>query len=374
MIKRLIDPEALIKPGKVLVIYGPRQVGKTTLLKAFLSGTHFKYRLDSGDNIRISDLLGSRDFARLLEYAEGYELIAIDEAQQIPGIGMGLKILVDQRPDLMVVATGSSSFDLSGMLGEPLTGRKLTVTLYPIALSELSAGHNRHELREMLPSLLIFGCYPEIINAESTKGKITALEELTWSYLLKDVLSLERTKGPRVLLDLLKLLSFQVGSLVSHHELATQLKIDVKTVERYLDLLEKTFVLRKVCGFSRNLRKEITAKSKYYFLDNGIRNSVISNFNSLNDRSDIGALWENFIFCEMLKKRTHEQNSGLFYFWKTYSGQEVDLVEERDGRIMGYECKWSDDDVRVPAKWHEEYPEAMFKVITHRNFLEYLLH
>jgi predicted AAA+ superfamily ATPase len=251
MIKRTYKLEELIKPGRVLVIYGPRRAGKTTLLSGYLSETKLKYKLDSGDNIKTQQILSSQDFTRILEYVSGYELLAVDEAQQIPGVGMGLKIIVDQMPEIKVIATGSSSFDLAGAVGEPLTGRKTTITLYPVAQMELLSLHNRHELRERLEDFLIFGSYPEVVTAQSRREKISVLEEIVDSYLLKDILTLDRVKNSRVLLDLLKLVAFQVGSEVSLSELATHVKLDVKTVGRYLDIFEKAFVLKRVGGFSR---------------------------------------------------------------------------------------------------------------------------
>ncbi len=288
--------EKYLEPNRVLIIFGPRQVGKTTLLNSFLSKTKLKYKLDSGDNIRIQNLLGSQDFDKILSYAEGYDLIAIDEAQQIPNIGKALKILVDQIPNLSVIATGSSSFDLVQSVGEPLTGRKRTLILYPIAQMELLKLYNRYELHEKLDSFLIFGSYPEVITAKNMQEKINILTDLVDSYLLKDILSLEKIKKSETLLNLVKLLAFQVGQLVSHNELATQLHVDVKTIQRYLDLLEKSFVICKLGGFSRNLRNEVTRKHKYYFLDLGVRNAIIAHFNPLEIRIDVGHLWENFAF------------------------------------------------------------------------------
>jgi predicted AAA+ superfamily ATPase len=215
MIQRIYSLENLIKPQKVLVIYGPRRVGKTTLLNSFLSQTTLRYKLDSGDNIKTQQVLGSQDFSKIIEYASGYDLIALDEAQQIPKIGMGLKIIVDQIPDIMVIATGSSSFDLAGAIGEPLTGRKTTVILYPIAQQELLSIHNRHELRESLEDFLVFGAYPEVVTAKNRNEKIAILEEIVNSYLLKDILALDRIKGSMVLLDLLKLIAFQTGNQIS---------------------------------------------------------------------------------------------------------------------------------------------------------------
>ncbi len=365
MITRIYNLEAEIQPGKVLVLTGARQVGKTTLLKDFLNKTPLKYRLDSGDNIRIQELFGSQDFDRILSYAEGYELIAIDEAQNIPNIGMALKILIDERPDLRVIATGSASFELTRQVGEPLTGRKKTCHLFPIAQLELLPELNRHDLRERLDTFLIYGSYPEIVTEPSFHKKESLLNELVDSYLLKDVLALEKVKSPRTLLDLLKLLAFQVGKEVSLNELARQLHIDVKTVGRYLDLLEKSYVLVRSTGFSRNLRKEVTSKHRYYFTDNGILNAVISRFNPLDQRDDVGALWENFIVIERRKFLTYHGRPIPLYFWRTYSQQEIDWVEERDGKLFGYECKWSHrKQPKPPREWKNSYPEAEFMPVT----------
>jgi uncharacterized protein len=376
IIKRAYNLNNLTKANKVLVIYGPRRVGKTTLLNSFLAATKhkYKYKLDSGDNIRVQQVLSSQDFTRILEYATGYKLIAIDEAQQIPNIGMGLKILVDQMPGIMVIATGSSSFDLAGAVGEPLTGRKTTITLYPVAQQELQSLYNRHELKEKLAEFLVFGSYPEVATAGNRRDKIAVLEEIVNSYLLRDVLALDRIKGSSVLLDLLKRIAFQVGNLVSLNELAMQIKLDVKTIGRYLDIFEKAFVIKRIGGFSRNLRKEIVSKAKYYFLDNGIRNAVIAQFNPLDSRNDIGSLWENFIVAERIKKCAYQNLSGSFYFWRTYGGQELDLVEEREGRLFGYEFKWSEKkSAKPPRDWLETYSNAEYKVIHPGNYLDFIL-
>lgn len=364
--------ENLLSPGKVFVIFGPRQVGKTTLLDSFLSKYKYKYRLDSGDNIKTQEVLGSQDFELLKEYAHGYDLIAIDEAQKITNIGQGLKILVDQFPDLRIIATGSSSFKLAGQTGEPLTGRKRTITLFPVSQSELAGLHNPHELRERLEEWLVFGGYPEVLTAQSKSEKTETLNELAQSYLLRDVLELERVKSSKALLTLLRLLAFQVGNEVSLSELAKQIGIDYKTVARYLDLLEKAFVIICVNGFSRNLRKEITKKNKYYFFDNGIRNAIISNFNDLSLRNDTGPLWENFIFIERMKKRHYQRIFANTYFWRTWEGQEVDLLEEREGRIFGYECKWGNKRVGPPSQWTKAYPNASFEVIDRSNYLNFV--
>jgi predicted AAA+ superfamily ATPase len=375
MFKRAYEPlDALLRSNKVLVIYGPRRVGKTTILQSFLRQTDLKYKLDSGDNIRTQQILGSQDFSLILPYAEGYELLAIDEAQNIPNIGMGLKIIVDQVPGIRVVVTGSSSFELAGQVGEPLTGRKLTLSLYPMAQSELLSSFNRFELREKLADFMVFGTYPEVLTATDPKNRIETLTEIANSYLLKDILAFDRIKSSRTLLDLLKLLAFQIGSEVSFNELAIQLGADIKTVQRYLDLLEKAFVVFRLGGFSRNLRKEITNKSKYYFFDNGIRNAIIAQFNGLDMRNDIGPLWENFIFMERLKYRTYQSKYANIYFWRTYNKQEIDLIEEYGSSLHGYEFKWSPKKVpAAPKAWAEGYPQAKFDVIHSDNYLDFII-
>lgn len=291
MITRAYEPlEPRIMPNKVLVIFGPRRVGKTTLLQNYLRQTGLKYKLDSGDNLRTQQILSSQDFEQILAYVEGYELLAIDEAQNIPNIGIGLKIIVDQAPGIRVIVAGSSSFELAGQVGEPLTGRKVTLNLYPIAQSELLSTYNRFELREKLAELMVFGSYPEVLAASSGNARIEILNEIANAYLLKDILTLDQIRNSRTLQDLLKLLAFQIGNQISIQELSGSLGIDVKTVKRYLDLLEKAFVIYRLSGFSRNLREEVTNKSKYYFLDNGIRNAVIAQYNRLDERSDTGAM------------------------------------------------------------------------------------
>ncbi len=375
MIKRIYEPlDAHLHPNKVLVIYGPRRVGKTTLLRNLLATTSLKYKLDSGDNVRTQNLLSSQDFSQILPYIEGYQLLAIDEAQEIPNIGKALKIIVDQVPDIRVVVTGSSSFELAGQIGEPLTGRRRTLILYPIAQTELLATYNRYELRENLAAFLIFGSYPEVIQATTQQEKIEIITEIAQSYLLKDILAFDRVKNSRTLFDLLRLLAFQIGSEVSHNELAGHLGIDAKTVQRYLDLLEKAFVIIRLGGYSRNLRKEVTTKAKYYFFDTGLRNALIAQFNPLDQRNDIGYLWENFVFIERLKYRTYFGRPANVYFWRTYDQQEIDLVEERDGKLFGYECKWSPKrQIGPPSSWVTTYPEAEFTVITPENYLNFIL-
>ena len=263
---------------------------------------------------------------------------------------------------------------MAGQVGEPLTGRKRTLTLYPISQPELLETYNRFELKEHLADFLIYGTYPEVVMASTKREKIQILEEITNSYLVKDILAFDRIRNSNQLLNLLKLIAFQVGSEVSLHELGTKLGMNYKTVERYVDLLEKAFVLIRLSGFSRNLRNEITKKEKYYFMDNGIRNALIAQFNALSLRNDMGQLWENFFFIERLKYRDYYGVYGNRYFWRTYDQQEVDLVEERDGGLTGFECKWSPNKkIVAPKRWREGYPESEFKVITPENYQDFVL-
>lgn len=375
MIPRTYEPlETHLAPNRVLVIYGPRRVGKTTLLQRYLTSTKWKYKSAVGDDLPTQQLLSARDVSHIQEYLEGYELFAIDEAQYVPDIGHALKIIVDQVPNIRVIATGSSSFELAGQIGEPLTGRKRTLTLFPISQTELLTRFNRYELKKDIEERLIFGAYPQVITARTRKDRIEVVNEIANSYLLKDIFTFERVRGSRAIWDLLKLLAFQIGSEVSQNELSRNLGIDVKTVGRYLDLLEKAFVLYRLDGYSRNLRSEVTRHSKYFFYDNGIRNAVISQFNRIDQRDDVGALWENFIVMERIKFLTHTSGRANLYFWRTYSKQELDLVEERGKQLEGYEFKWSPHKtLKVPPAWAKTYPRASYRVITLDNYQELVL-
>ena len=364
--------EKYLKPNKVLVIYGSRQAGKTTLLKSFLARTKLKYKLDSGDSLKTQEILNSQDFSKITEYVSGYELLAVDEAQRIPNVGQGLKIIVDQVPGIKVIATGSSSFELAGQIGEPLTGRKRTLTLFPLSQIELSEIYNPHEIKERLPEWLAFGGYPEAVTAKTRQEKKGALEEIVNSYLLKDILELEKVKGSKILLDLLRLLAFQIGSEVSLTELGEKLALDYKTVGRYLDLLEKSFVIFSLRGFSKNLRKEITKKSKYYFFDTGIRNAVISNFNDLELRDDVGKLWENFLAAERLKAQEYRKISANNYFWRTWDQKEVDWIEEREGKLFGFEFKFSKKATRIARDFSKIYPGSKIEIVNSENYLAFL--
>jgi predicted AAA+ superfamily ATPase len=362
-----------LKPNRVLIIYGPRRVGKTTLLRNFLDNTKAKYRLDTGENVFVQEVLSSNNFKAILDYAKGYDIIAIDEAQEIANVGRSLKIIVDQIPNIKVIATGSSAFNLSQNIGEPLTGRKRTLKLFPLAQKELNHDLNKFDLKEKLSEFLIFGSYPDVYLAKTKKEKILLLNELVESYLLKDILAHEKLKAPNLLLNLLKLLAFQVGQLVSLNELATQLHVHITTIERYLDLLQKSFIIYKLTGFSKNLRNEIKNKCKYYFYDNGIRNGIISQYNDLSSRDDVGALFENFIFIERLKKQNFQDFYGQRYFWRTYLAEEIDLVESIDNKLSAFEMKYSSKKKKkAPNTWAVNYPKSSYKIINRENYLDFI--
>ena len=362
-----------LAPRRALVVLGPRRVGKTTLLQSYLKmQTSKKVLYAVGDDFRIRELFKKEIRDELLDFAKPYDIIALDEAQQIPSIGLGVKMIIDALPENQVILTGSSSFDLSNKVGEPLTGRHFTLTLLPLAQSEMTA--SRFELAGALSDFLIYGSYPEILSVGTSQEKEGILNELVSSYLYKDILALDKIKSPDLLRDITRCLAFQIGAEVSLNEIANTVKTDVKTVGRYLDVLQKIFVIKKVRGFSRNLRNEISKKAKYYFLDNGVRNSVIGRFAGLSTRDDTGALWENFIFMELYKKSVLQRDNGEFYFWRTHTGQEIDIVREnRDGTLSAIECKWRGGPARPPRLWLATYPQSTLSVITKDDYLLHLL-
>jgi predicted AAA+ superfamily ATPase len=367
------DLSDILPDNKVLIIYGPRRVGKTTLVNLLMEKANLKYKIDSGDNIRTRNVLTSEDFQLIKEYAEGYELIIIDEAQNIPGIGQALKIMSDQIPKLKVIATGSSSFNMKQEVGEPLTGRKKEIILFPLSQIELNAYYNRYELKDQLDSLLVFGSYPEIYTTEKIKEKIELLQELVDSYLLKDILGFDRLKSPVQLINLLKLLAFQVGHEVSVNELAEKVGLNVRTVARYLELLEKGFVIYRLGAYSKNLRKEITKKSKYFFYDNGVRNGIIMQFNSLDMRNDKGQLWENFLMSERLKHLHYKKIFANRYFWRTYQQQELDYIEEINGKLYAYEYKFNKKEAKIPSGFQKAYEIEEFRTINKDNYLDFVI-
>lgn len=364
--------EKYLKDNKALIIVGARQVGKTTLLKNFLSKTSYKYKYEFGDDIRIQNLFNSLDYKKLKEYIEGYELIAIDEAQYITNIGRAIKMIIDNIPNIKIILTGSSSFELSGQIGEPLTGRKRTIELFPIAQLELLEIMNKYELKQKLEDFLIFGSYPEVLTSKTNQEKVEILNEIVGSYLLKDILALDKIKSSKTIFELLKLLAYQIGQEVSLNEISQKLMVDVKTVKRYIDLLEKTYVIFTLTPYSRNLRNEITSKNKYYFYDVGIRNAIINNFQGIDYRNDFGNLFENFIIIERLKKIKYKKILSNLYFWRTYSGNEIDLIEERENMLFAFEIKIGEK-FKLPKLFLDTYKEAKVEIITKENYLDFII-
>ena len=375
MIDRIYDIQIAkkITSGKVVVIYGPRRVGKTTLINKFLKSYKGRYYLGTGEDRLLREVLESSDVKRISSTFQNYDLVAIDEAQHVHDIGLALKIMVDQLPDLKVLVSGSSSFHLSNKLGEPLTGRQRIMVLFPIAYMELANSYGNMHALSSLEELMIFGSYPEVITSGNISEKIEYLMTLSNSYLFRDILELENIRNSSKLADLLKLIAFQIGHEVSLNELSNALGIAKQTVERYLDLLEKSFIVKKISGFSRNLRKEVTKTARYYFWDNGIRNTLINNFNPLDSRNDAGMLWENFLAIERLKKQAYQPFYSNNYFWRTYDRQEIDWVEEREGQLYGYEFKWGKKKAKIPKAWDCAYPEAEFNIINKENFPEFIV-
>jgi len=371
-IPRLIErsPESMFRPGKVVLVYGARRVGKTALLRRLLDGRTGSVFFSTGEDADLAGILASRKIETYRLFFQNYDIIAIDEAQYLPEVGRSLKMLVDLFPDTSFLVTGSSSFGLSQTVSEPLTGRSVVHTLYPISLGERRAIEEPLDIYRRFESLLLYGMYPEVFAYTDVAGKVEYLTNLRNSYLYRDILMLERVKNSQKLQEIVTLLALQIGSEVSLNEIAKTVGLARNTVERYIDLLEKSFVIKKLPAFSRNLRKEVGKSAKYYFLDTGVRNAVINNFNRLELRNDTGALWENFVVMEMLKAHEARQTGARFWFWRTYDQQEMDLVVESDGAIQGYEIKWNPRKARIPKVWRETYGPG--EIITRENLLQFV--
>lgn len=364
-----------ITPGKVLVLYGPRQVGKTTLAHEVIEKTNLRCKFINADELIYREALASQNSQRLGEVLGDAELLVIDEAQRVPDIGLNLKIIVDNYPQAAILATGSASFDLANKVNEPLTGRKLTFNLYPVSYGELQHSYGVIETRSQLERWMIWGGYPEIATTDNLATRQRLLGELVGSYLYRDLLELDGIRRADKIVDLLRLIAFQIGYEVSVAELAATLALNRLTIERYLDLLEKVFVIFRVSGFSRNLRKEITKNYRYYFYDNGVRNSLIQNFNPLSLRNDVGQLWENFLWIERQKSNHYIGHAVNSYFWRTYDQKEIDCVEEQGGRLRGFEFKWQEGSIRnsTRSEFLTAYPGADLIMITRNNFEPFIL-
>lgn len=365
-----------LDPNKVVIIQGPRQVGKTTLVKEFLKSkdNKYKYKYVTGDSIEVKNVFASQSIKTITSYVQGIELLVIDEAQKIDGIGLGLKILVDQVANIRVIVTGSASFDLVNKVGEPLVGRAWRLNLFPLSQLELKKEYNNeYEQKQDLSKYIVYGSYPEVLNIDNIDKKRKYLDTFVDTYLLKDVLQYSGVKGSKFVLDLLKLIAHQTGSLVSLTELANTLEVNKNTIKNYLDLLEKTYIITNLRGFSRNLRNEVTKTSKYYFYDTGILNSLTGNFNDLKLRNDKGALWENFLVMERLKKQEYKGIYANNYFWRTWERQEIDFIEDRGGKLHGYEFKYSPKKVgKAPKLFLETYKNSSYEVVNSENYINFV--
>lgn len=373
MIQRHIEKkiiEQLFKK-KAIIILGARQTGKTTLVKKIAMQSGMDYLWLSGDDIVAREELGKHSISHLKSIIGKYKLVIIDEAQYVSNIGLSLKIIVDNMPDVQVIATGSSSFDLSNAVNEPLTGRKWEYMLYPISYSELLNYNGIIKEKGLLNHRLIYGTYPEIIDNEGKEKDL--LQLLSSSYLYKDLFIHEQIKKPQILEKLLRALAFQISSEVSYNELAQIVGADIQTIEKYIDLLEKAYIIFRLYALSRNLRNEIKKSRKIYFYDNGIRNTIIGNFSTLESRTDTGELWENYFISERQKFLHYNNDYSNKYFWRTHAQQEVDYIEERDGKMKAFEIKWSlKKKVRFSKTFTTAYPESETICLNPANFDKFL--
>jgi len=356
---------------KVSMLVGARRIGKTALLKAIAKETDLKVLQLNGEDADTIALLEKESIANYKRLLQGYNLLIVDEAPFIPNIGQKAKLMIDAIEPLHIILTGSSAFDLVQQ-GEPLTGRTITYNMYPLAQMELKAYENLLTTRQMLEERLIFGGYPEAITSANLKEKKAYLTELVNTYLLKDLLSFEDIRQPQKITDLLKLIAMQIGGEVSFEELGRKLGISKNTVERYLDLLSKVFIIYRRYGFSRNLRKEVAKSQKWYFYDNGVRNAIINQFQPLSLRQDTGALWENYLMAERMKFHSYNEEAVNSYFWRTYDRQKIDLVEENEGFLRAFECKWNQTKSKFPVAFSNAYPEATFEVINQDSYLDWI--
>ncbi|MDR1951450.1 MAG: ATP-binding protein [Bacteroidales bacterium] len=362
-----------IKPGKAVILYGARRVGKTVLMENIVKHQTGKTMLLNGEDFATQNLFKERTATNYRQILTGVDLLVIDEAQNIPQIGHVIKFITDHVKHVAVLASGSSSFDLQNQVGEPLVGRASTFFLYPFSLHELSEHENRIESIQRLEERLVYGTFPELSSIPDFFDKQNYLHEIAVSYLLKDILTVDGIKNSSKMRDLLRLVAYQVGNLVSYDELAKQLSLSRNTVEKYLDLLTKTFIIYRLPAFQRNHRKEVTKAGKWFFVDNGIRNALIGDFRPVSLRQDVGVLWENFVISERIKQASNNRKIVQFYFWRTYAGQEIDLIEEENAGLRAFECKWTEKKVKNPSVFKETYSHASFNLIHKTNFLDFLI-
>lgn len=372
MFERILEKQILAKINKkkAIILMGPRQVGKTTLLKSlFEKSTEIIWL--NGDEPDIQSIFENISSKRLEAIIGNKKMIIIDEAQRIPEIGLKMKLITDQLLNVQLIATGSSAFELSNKLNEPLTGRKWEFKMYPISFQEMVNHHGLLNEIRLLPHRLIYGFYPDVVNHPGNEKEI--LKQLSDSYLYKDLLMIDQIKKPSALVKLLQALALQIGSQVSYHELAQICGLDGKTIEKYMMLLEQSYIIFRLTSFSRNQRNELKKSRKVYFFDNGIRNSLIANFEQIENRTDIGALWENYLVSERVKYLAYQQKWVNNWYWRTTEQQEIDYVEEENGQLSAYEFKWNPKAKgSIPNSFKKTYPTATINIIHRENFEQFL--
>ena len=372
-LKAVLDSK--IGKGKVLLLIGPRQVGKTTLLKNMIESvsTEKKVQFWNCDESDVRQFLSEANSAKLKSFVGNSDFIVIDEAQRVKDIGLTIKLLHDSFPNVQLAVTGSSSLDLSNSINEPLTGRKFEYNLFPFSINELVNHTSMLEEMRQLQNRLVYGFYPDVVNNPGEEKEI--LTNIVNSYLYKDVFEFQDIRKSSVIEKLVQALALQVGSEVSFNELGNLLGIDTATVQRYVDLLEKAYVIFHIRSFSRNVRNELKKSIKIYFYDNGVRNSVISNFSPVELRSDIGALWENFLISERIKNNAYHNKHAKYYFWRTTQKQEIDFIEEAEQNLFAYEFKYNPKKVnsKCPVTFSNNYPNVPFDVITSENYMDFVV-
>ncbi len=372
MINRILEEKIKLDffKGKAILIFGPRQVGKTTLLKKIAKNLDDVLWLNA-DNIEVQTMFQQASATRLKSVIKNHKIVIIDEAQSIKDIGIKLKIIIDEISETQLIATGSSAFDLANELNEPLTGRKFEHLLFPVSFEEMANYHGLFQELNLLSNRLIFGYYPDVVINQNDEKRI--LNQLADSYLFKDILIWNKIKKSDKIIRLIQALAFQVGNQVSYNNIGNLIGLDSETVERYINLMEKSFIIYKLNSFSRNLRSELKKSKKIYFYDNGIRNAVIGSYAPVELRNDVGALWENFIISERKKYLSYHQIYANTYFWRTKAQQEIDYIEEIDGKIYAYEFKWNKNTkTKIPKTFLNTYPDAVVKIITPDNFEEFI--
>ena len=366
--------EEKIGNGKVLILIGPRQVGKTTLLKKIISEDFENDSIQywNCDEVEVRNFLAEESSVKLKSFVGNSKFIVIDEAQRVQNIGLKLKILHDNFPQVQIAVTGSSALELSNTINEPLTGRKFEYNLFPFSTNELISNSNMLDELKQLENRLIYGFYPDVVNNSGDEKEI--LSNIVSSYLYKDVFEFQNIRKPAVIEKLVQALALQIGSEVSFNELGNLLGIDTLTVQKYVDLLEKAYVIFHLHSYSKNVRNELKKSIKIYFYDNGVRNAVISNFSSCDLRSDIGMLWENFLISERVKNNAFHNRKAKYYFWRTTQKQEIDFIEEVDGNFSAYEFKYNPKkaNVKCPMTFSNNYPEIPFSVITKDNYFDFI--